>query len=211
MVYLRDSLFDPGRIDGLRDCSSVASCVLPGPSMLGLPSGTTLSSSSLTLGTEAVAPLHLGRLIGGRYVVEELVERRVLAFGSILGLGGNVVRRQLTASRVGVRRHRATSATATATATATALSHPANPLENRAKNATGFRGGEGVASGLSQKSSEHLLRRRGVTVLVAQLDSRIVAQVPVIVVDVEIDPSIGAELADLQDGNRRDVVGVGWR
>jgi hypothetical protein len=43
-------------------------------------------------------------------------------------------------------------------------------------------------------------------VLVTQLDSRIVAQVPVIGVDIEYDPSIGGELAYLQDSNRRDVV-----
>ena len=199
MEYLRESLLDPGRIDELRDCSSIASCVLPGPSMLGSPSGTTLSSSSLALGTEAPAPLHLSRLIGGRHIVEELVERRVIAFGSILGLGGSVVRRQHTTSKGGVRRHRATPATATATALA--LSHPANPFENRAENATGFRGGEGVACGLSHESCEYLFRFWGATVLVAQLDSRVVAEVPVVGVDVEDDTPVRVEFANLQNSD----------
>ena len=159
-------------------------------------SGTSFSTLSLAPDLLNVPPLELGISLGRAEVIEELVERRIVitAFRSIFRLRvgeGLVVRRQLGTGEVCVRRHTTTSATATTLA----LSSPTHSPEDRAKNAPSLRGGEGITSGQSHESGEYRIHFRSATVLVTQLDGRVITQVPVVGVDVEDDSPVRAELA----------------
>jgi hypothetical protein len=196
MEDLRESIFDLGRLECGVGSAGVAGNSLPHTGMVSPASGTPFGTLRLALFPKRFPPLELGTSLLDAEIVEVGVERRIFFVTDvrrIFDVGGRV-------SGGRVLRHIAATATTTTLALKPLSNHTPAP-EDGTHDAPSLRGGEGITSGLSHESCENLLRFLGATVLVTQLDGRIVAQVPVVRVDVEDDTPVRTELANLQNGD----------
>ena len=193
---LRERIFDLGRLECGVGSAGVASDSLPHTGMVSPASGTPFGLLGLAPLPERFPPLKLGTSLLDAEVIEVRVERRIFfvtVVRRIFDIGGRV-------SGGRVLRHIAATATTTTLALKPLSNHTPAP-EDGTHDAPSLRGGEGFTSGLSHESGENLLRFRGATVLVTQLDSRIVTKVPVVGVDVEDDTPVRTELANFQNGD----------